>query len=782
MKQHSGRYNPKSIVIYLIIIFAVLAVYWKTGNFDFINFDDGEYVYDNPRVPEGLSWDSIQWAFGFSKEALVFYWHPLTWISLMLDTHFFGINPGIHHLINVVFHAINSILLFIIFKQMTGSLWKSVFLALLFAVHPINVESVAWISERKNVLSTFFWLLTMLTYTHYALKPSLKKRIPMLIFFILGLLSKPMLVTLPFVFLLLDVWPLRRLQWFDAGNSDPREHLPEFRKATFGQLILEKLPLFILSFSSIGISVFSVHSTSQILPENMISFPLRISNAIVIYIKYIINLVWPHDMAVFYPFPQHIPAWQIVGAATLLIAITLSVIVFLKKAPYFSVGWFWYLGTLFPIIGIFQSGKWPEMADRWAYVPAIGLYLIVAWGASAVFDKYRIPRNIRIFGATAIIIILAVCTGRQVEHWKNSKTLFQHTVEVTENNSVAHFNLGAALSKEENFTQALTHYTQALLLEPSNSKIYSNMGTALARTGKIDEAIIAFKKAILLSPDYADAYLNLANALAQTEDVDAAILNYQKALALASPTKIKNWVDQRLVFHNTIGIALVKTSQLDKAIDHFKQAILLSPDDKDTRFNLANALVRNMEMDAAIEQYKKILSIDPNHIDAQSRLKKLSAYQDEFETAKKRIEDQLAPNPDNPVLHYQLGRFYENRGLPDKALESFRTAVDFNPVFWEALYRQALIHAGKKEYDKSISLFKQVVSLQPENAAIYYNIACLYSIQNQKTDAVDWLQKAIDSGYRNWERIKNDPDLENLRQTSFYKQLINEPAGRAPKR
>ena len=694
MNQKFSTYHLKLFVLSFIIAVAVLTAYWKTGNCDFINYDDSEYVADNNHVHQGITIDNIRWAFSFDEEAVFFYYHPFTWLSYMLDAQLFGLNAKVGHIMNAVIHGLNAILLFLLFYRMTGAVWKSALVAFLFAAHPINVESVVWVSERKNVLSSLFWLLTMHAYTSYARHPGFKRYIPILIFFILGSLSKPMLVTLPFVLLLMDVWPLKRLQWLNFGFPDPDERQPVFQETPAGSLILEKLPLFILSLISIGISIFSVHYTGQILTESMISYPMRLSNAVVIYIKYIIKLLLPHDLAIFYPFPLHIPSWQIAGAAVLLIIITVSVIWLYKKAPYLSVGWFWYLGTLFPIIGIFQSGKWPEMADRWVYIPEIGFFIMLIWGGNALFNRLPYKRIVAPAILGIIIVLLIMATQNQAAYWKDSKTLFQHTLDVTENNPLAHFNLGSALSKEGNCIQALAHYTKALPSYPDNPIIQNNIGTALARTGHPIDAIIHFKKAILFSPDYVDA-----------------------------------------------------------------------------NFNLANALVKNKEMDAAIEQYKKVLSIDPNHIGAQKILKKLSAFQNEFETAKKEIQDQLDADPDNPTLHYKLGRLYESRGMKGRALESFQAAADLKPDFWEALYQQAIILVKQKEYNKSIGLFKQIVSLRPENTSIYYNIACIYSLQNKKTDAVDWLKKAMDAGYDNLSKIKADPDLENIRQTPYYRQL-----------
>ena len=432
LPKFSSKSSAKlKIIICLIITAGIFFVYWNIQSFDFINFDDDQYVTENPFVQKGLSIENIRWAFGFSKEAIKFYWHPITWISHMADCQFFGLNAGMHHMTSLLIHIVNTLLLFLIFQQMTGAIWRSTFIAALFAVHPINVDSVVWIAERKNVLSTLFWMLTMLAYIYYARQPGFRRYLLVIIAFMTGLASKTMLITLPCVLLLIDFWPLGRMNLFQSGNLfNIHNKRPPFSETPIRYIILEKIPLFILSFLTVGISIFTVHITRQIVPGDAIPMALRISNALVSYLKYILKIIWPHDLAVFYPYPDAIPFWQPAVAGLILAGISISILFKMKKAPYLVTGWLWYLGTLFPVIGIFQQGRWPEMSDRWAYIPQIGLFIIFAWGGFSLVSGLSRRKAILSVIAPAIVISLMLAARHQVSYWKDSITLFEHNLTV----------------------------------------------------------------------------------------------------------------------------------------------------------------------------------------------------------------------------------------------------------------------------------------------------------------------------------------------------------------
>jgi len=553
MSEIQGTNNNiiRNVLMVMVICIITAIAYGQVGSFDFINYDDIKYISENTRVQDGLSWQNIRWAFGFSDSALEFYWHPLTWLSLMFDVELFGLHAGGSHIVNVIFHALNALLLFLVIKQVTGAYWKSAFVAILFVVHPLNVESVAWIAERKNVLSTFFWMLCMLAYAAYAKKPDVKRYLLVFLPFILGLLTKPMLVTLPIVLLLFDFWPLKRS--FTLGTQNEEDHFtadePIFRKYSIKQLIIEKIPFLGFSLLSVAISTFSVHQTSQIISETAVPLALRLENALVVYTKYLTKLAWPHDMAIFYPYPESIPAWQLILAAMTIVAITIASLLLVKKASYLIVGWFWYLGSLFPIVGVFQHGRWPEMADRWIYVPAIGVFVVLAWGGSDLLKKIRVPWPVPASAAALITAGLILITTNQVAFWQNSKTIFAHTLDVTENNWLAHYNYAHAIKKEGNFKQAATHYKKALALRPGRPEIHNNLGTSFGLMGRIDQAIYHFKQAIYYykienfptyfsadsysTADKAASHYNLARAYAIKREKNKALEYLKKAQSLA---------------------------------------------------------------------------------------------------------------------------------------------------------------------------------------------------------------------------------------------------------
>ena len=366
------------LLICLLLTFSILAVYWQVRNHDFINLDDNVYVTDNNHVKAGINLDSIIWAFSLENKDNT-YWHPVTWLSHMLDCQLYGMNPGMHHSTNLLFHIANTILLFLVLRRMTGEFWKSALVAAFFGLHPLNVETVAWVSERKNVLSTFFWMMTMATYFHYTERPGFYRYLPVFFLLMLGQLVKPMLVTLPFVLLLLDYWPLGRLK------------IGQWR--SFFRLIWEKIPLFILSALSVGIAVLSNQHLGILQSTETVPMTLRIENALVSYVEYIVKTIWPNNMAIYYPFPDSLPLWQAAGALLALACISLMLLLKLRHIPSLGTGWLWYLGTSVPISGLVQNGLWPAMADRWAYIPAIGIFIIIVWGGGAIFSQNSVAES-----------------------------------------------------------------------------------------------------------------------------------------------------------------------------------------------------------------------------------------------------------------------------------------------------------------------------------------------------------------------------------------------------
>jgi len=561
--------------ICLFLILVTIIVYWQVGNHRFLSFDDSLYVTENRHVQKGLTPESIIWAFHFRDKDRT-YWHPLTWLSHMLDCQLYGLNPGMHHRTNLIFHIANSLLLFLTLNRMTRKLWSSAFVAALFALHPLNVDSVAWIAERKNLLSTFFWLLTMLTYAYYVSRPGLFRYLTTLFVFLLGLMTKPFLVTLPFVLLLLDYWPLARM-----GYS-------KFEPSRGICLVLEKVPFFVGSVVSIWISSLSVQMFGTIASTESVSVKLRIANALVSYVKYIGKMIWPHNLSIYYPFPHRIPAWQIIGALIVLAGISVAVIRVLKEKPFLGVGWLWFLGTLVPVLGIVQVGLWPAMADRFAYVPLIGLFIMIAWGVPEIPARWRFMKMAPGFIGSAALIILSAVTWLNLQHWTDNMTLYEHALKVTSNNYIAHNNIGGALADQGRTADAIRHYVEALRISPNYKNAHNNLGIALAEQGKLEEAIRHYAEALRLDPDFSEAHYNMGVALAAQGKDNEAMKHYFEALRIDP---------EYAGAHNNLGVVFIRKGKIDEAIRHFQKALNIRPDYAGAYFNLQKILNAQKKVD-----------------------------------------------------------------------------------------------------------------------------------------------------------------------------------------
>jgi tetratricopeptide (TPR) repeat protein len=527
--QHNNL-NPVLICVALAMLTVI--TFWALRDCGFINLDDNIYVYENAYVQAGLNWNSIKQAFFFENSN----WHPVTCLSWMLDYQIFGLNPSGYHLINLLFHVMNTLLLFLIFHRMTKTLWPSAFVAALFAIHPLHVESVAWIAERKDVLSSFFWLLTMGAYSYYVEQPGFRRYFFVLLFFVLGLMSKPMLVTLPFVLLLLDYWPLRRFgeikpdhiiqaEVCNLTSSDKQEKESEeehtvkktskvkkptnsgYKWSLIYHLFKEKAPLFALAILSSAVTYIAQQNGGYVQSFGVFPMSFRIGNAFVSYITYIGKMIWPSNLAVFYPHPRLLVPWQVLGSVFLLIAITLVVIWRAKKFPYWATGWFWYAGTLVPVIGIVQvSGH--AMADRYTYIPLIGLFIMVAWGIPNLLKKWNYRKEILLTSSALSILCLSIITWIQVSYWQNNITLYDHTLKVTDNNWLAYNNRGEVYRGLGNYRQAIEDYDRAIEIKPRHVAAYNNRGNAYDGLGNYRQAIEDYDRAIEINPSYAEPYYN----------------------------------------------------------------------------------------------------------------------------------------------------------------------------------------------------------------------------------------------------------------------------------
>ncbi len=585
-----GKY--RDLLICVLISAAIIVAYWPVQHYDLISLDDIDYITGNPYVKAGLTWQSFSWAL---KDVHTGYWHPLTWVSHMLDYQIFGSRVGGHHWTNVIFHIANSVLLYIILKRVSGAAWRSAFVAALFAVHPLNVESVAWVSERKNVLCTFFWFAGMWSYAYYLERPTRYRYFLILMAFSLGLMSKPMIVTFPFTLLLLDYWPLGRLtSW-----------------KTFPRLVFEKIPLFILA-AIVGVVTFvsSFHGDVTISIDKL---PLadRTANAVLSYAKYLGKMFWPENLAVFYPYSKEFGSFPIIGAILLLTVLSCLAVFLARKYRYALMGWLWYLGTLVPVIGLIQVGK-QAMADRYAYIPMIGLFIIIAWGIPDLLRGW--PRRKIIFAVSSVAVIsgLMICSLLQVRHWQNGVTLFEHALRVTDMNSRAHYNLGISLTGLGKYEEAFYHFQYAIRLEPEYSGPYSYMGVALAGQGKTDEAIVYYQEALRIKQNDETTHNNLGVALAGKGRFDEAIPHFQEALRIRPDYVYAN---------RNMGGALSGLGKMEEAIGYYENALKIERGNAVTHNSLGLALASVGRTQEAIEHFQEALKINPSYTAAADNLK-----------------------------------------------------------------------------------------------------------------------------------------------------------------
>lgn len=531
----------------LLLAAIVLALYWPVTGYEFIAMDDSMYVVDNPDIQKGLSRQGISWA---ATTLYTANWHPLTWLSLMADYELYGFTAAGYHISNLLLHILNTLLLFLVLWRMTGETWKCLAVAALFGIHPLNIESVAWIAERKNLLSTLFWLLTLLAYIRYTESPGYWRYLQALFLFALGLMAKPMLVTLPLVLLLLDYWPLRRLspvnRCYGEGFSESVNDAPTLRR-----LLKEKIPFFLLSLCSALITLYAAKIGGAV--RTIAEFPLsgRIANALIACISYLEKMIWPVDLAIFYPYPANRPVW-LFAAVLLLSAITGYVALQRRKHPYLVAGWFWYLITLLPVIGIIQVG-FQSMANRYAYVPLVGIFIIITWGVSDLL-RTRISLRYQSVAAVALILIMSFSTWTQLPHWRNSEAVFKHAIMATEDNFFAHAGMGDVWQSRDDHQMARLHYMESLRIQPGYAEARNNLAVILMKEGRVAEAEIEFREALKYKPTLAEAHINLGAALICQEKFQEAATHFAKALELKPGYAVAKENLAKLVKDGKVGI------------------------------------------------------------------------------------------------------------------------------------------------------------------------------------------------------------------------------------
>jgi len=719
-------------MVCIFLVAAIWLVFGQTLHHDFVNFDDDEYVYNNVQVIHGLTLHGMAWAFTTASSA---YWHPLTWLSHMLDCQIWGLKAGGHHLTNVLLHTANALLLFLVLRRMTGlrgnnlplssssapqpgtggkaalesasarqagALWASALVAAVFAIHPLDVESVAWVAERKNVLSTFFWLLTMGAYVEYVVKPGWRRYALFLVCYGLGLMSKPMLVTLPFALLLLDYWPLERISITQAAGGRPLTW-PLKRAA---RLVFEKVPLLLLAVVSSVVTYLGQKNLNSITTLQQSPLGVRLAKVIVNYVGYLRDILWPEGLTVLYPYPPTFSVFQVVLSVLLLAGITLLVLWAIQSRPYLAVGWFWYLGTMIPVIGLVQVGNTP-VADRFTYVPQIGLYLMVAWAASDLTISWHHRCQWRIATAAVVITALMACASIQTSYWRNSELLWTHALACDPENVQAHNNLGDALRQKGMVDEAITHFQEALQIKPGDAEIHNNLGNALLQKGEVDEAMVQYQKALQIKPDDAEIHCDLGNALLQKGEVDEAIAHYQKALQI-KPGGAE--------IHNSLANALLQKGEADEAIAHYQKALQIKPDYADANNNLGSALFQKGSVDEAIVQYQKALQIKPDDADA----------------------------------HHNLGCALARKGSLDAAIVQYQKALQIKPENPDAQIDLAWLlattsQAALRDGNKAVKLAQQANQLTGgENPIVLYTLAAAYAEAGRFSNAMQSAQKAIE--------------------------------------
>jgi protein O-mannosyl-transferase len=635
-------------LICLFLLAAVMAVFWGALRCDFVNYDDPAYVTSNPDTLHGLTSAGVVWAF---ETGAASNWHPLTWLSHMADIQFYGLKPAGHHLTSLLLHAANSALLFLILNAMTGALWRSAVVAALFALHPLRVESAVWVSERKDVLSTLFWMLTVWTYFKYQNSKSRNYYAAAVVCFACGLMAKPMLVTLPFVLLLLDYWPLRReMRW---------------------GLVFEKIPFFILAAASSVVTFVVQRRGGAVSPLTGLPLAARIGNAFISYVRYLAKIFWPAHLSVLYPHPGHWPVWQVACAALLLAAITAGVIWRGRAEPYLVVGWFWFLGMLAPTIGLVQVGI-QSMADRYSYLPSVGIAIMVVWGASDLLARRSEGKWILGMAGGLAIMACMVLTPIQVQYWHDSDALFEHAIDVTKNNYLAYNNLGYFLSNRGETEKSMLYYKSALQINPNYDEAHNNLGYALAELGRYQEATNEYIKALSLNPKLTEAHNNLGNALGSLGLNDAAIHEYQVALE----------EDPRHAdAHNNYGIALAMSGHLDEAIAQFRLAVLYKENYASAHSDLGNALALKGDLAGAIQEYQACLRINSKDPQAHNNLANVLAQQGKLDDAAAQYRTALELKPENPEAHFNFGCCLVRQGRRAEAAEQFHAALAQRPNY-----------------------------------------------------------------------------------------------------
>jgi tetratricopeptide (TPR) repeat protein len=763
----------RDLAIAVLLVLAVLAAYGPLRHAEFVSYDDPLYITENPHVRVGLTGSGVGWAMTATDGSN---WHPLTWLAHMADCQVFGLWAGGHHLVSVGLHAINAVLLFWLLRRMTaavparhslgGGVWLSAFVAGLFALHPLHVESVAWISERKDVLSTFFGLLALLAYVRYAERPGVARYVPVFVLLALGLMAKPMLVTLPFVMLLLDYWPLGRFGYSTGGafvvgappcgcpaviaghDGRPRGAAPTARcsSGSGGRLVLEKLPLFVLMVTSSAATYYVQQTTGAMRYAGEIGFPARLSNALVSYVAYLGQTVWPQGLAFLYPLVE-LPPWQAVLAAIFLVAVTALVIWQVRRRPYLAVGWFWYVGMLVPVIGLVQVGG-QARADRYTYLPLVGIFIAVAWGAADLLAGWRHRAKVLVPAALVLLAACGVLANLQSRTWSDSETLYYRALAVAPDNPMAHLNLASGYVIKGRYSEAVEHCREALRVNPRSEAAETCMGLSLAAQGRKAEALPHFRRAVELNPELEAARTDLGMALFEIGQFAEAEVHLREAVRLLSDAP---WPHIHLAFllvaqhkdeeaatharealrlgpdlpsaHNVMGAVLNDQGRAREAVAEFHEALRLDPTLDTARFNLAGALAALGQTDEAVDQLNRLLKSQPHRADLHAALAMVLTMNNRTREALAHLDAAIELQPDSPEF---LSRSAWIRATdPDPSLRSAAWAIAQaeracaltrrgGPAYLEAL---AAAYAEAGRFAEAVATAREAVALARSGGA-----------------------------------------------------------------
>lgn len=696
MKKHRSE-----ILISLFLIVTTLIVFWQAHTHDFVSYDDNIYVTENPYVSAGWTAEGLLWAFTSTHDG---HWHPLTWLSHMTDCRLFGLKPEGHHLTSLILHLLNVLMLFFVFRHMTGALFQSAFVAALFALHPLHVEPVVWVAGRKDVLSAFFWMLALWTYALYAERPRIRRYLPILIFFAAGLMAKSMMVTLPVIFFLMDYWPLNRIKSLHADGEGGKE---KYRLQQFSmvRLITEKLLLFVLVGASGLVAVSSmpiVHNLAGDFSRLMPTWD-NIVRVTVSYVIFISKMLLPYKLSAIYPYPDVIPIRQAAGSGALVILITMLAVFWARRRPYFVVGWLWYLVTLIPVIRLFNIGP-QSIADRYTYIPLIGLFIIIAWGVPEILKHLRYRKIVLGFCAGFLFLGLMSVSYIQAGYWKNSRLLFTHALKVTDDNWLAHYNLGGLLLRKGNFQGAIHQLLKSLRIRPGNEDAHNNLGNAFVKMGKSDKAVHHYNEALKIRPENSEFHNNLGIALELQGKTKEALDHYAEALRI-NPDLAK--------VHNNLGKALKKQGNLEQAVRHLSEAVRISPHNAEYHDDLGVALARQEKFKEAVKHLSEAVRIKPGDAEFHNNLAIALELKGNATEALHHYSEALRIRPDYAKAHYNLGNTLRQQGRLPEAVMHLKEAVKIEPGNAEFHNTLGIALAQQRDFRKAVEHFIEAVRIRP---------------------------------------------------------------------